>query len=163
MVENGSPMSSADVNAMHVPRYSLTRLRDFKIKGGTVGLEEGSLDYVSLSYQITEGKKLGYSMREIRAGVVDAMKGELRKYFEGNASMTDNDFMSILQSKYEISNAITIFNEMTDAAQEPTETAHKFTVRLMNMRNLIIALGREGNEEVPVDEGIARKAFFHTL
>ena len=162
-VENGSMMSSSDVNAINVPRYSLTRLRDFKIKGGTVGLEEGSLDYVSLSYQITEGKKLGYSMREIRAGVVDAMKGELRKYFEGNASMTDEDFMGILHSKYEVSNAITIFNEMTDAAQEPTETASKFTVRLMNMRDLIIALGREGNEEVPVDELIARKAFFHTL
>ena len=149
--------------AMNAPTYAMTRLRDFRIKGGTVGLEEGALDYVSLSYQITEGKKLGYSMREIRAGVVDAMKGECRKYFEGNAAMSDEDFMGILHSKYEVSNAITIFNEMTDAAQEPNETASNFTVRLLNMRNLIIALGREGNEEVPVDEMIARKALFHTL
>ena len=154
---------TATGNGIDGSRVVMARLKDFKIKGGVVGLEKDSLDYVSLSYQITEGKKLGHSMQEIRAGVVDAMKGELRKYFEGNASMSDEDFLGILHSKYEVSNAITIFNEMTNAAQEPKETASKFTMRLMNMRDLIIALGREGNEEIPVDEVIARKAFFHTL
>ncbi len=154
---------NVNVNAVDMSRVSVTRLRDFKIKGGTVGLEEGSLDYTSLVYRITEGKQLGYSMKEIRSGVVDAMKGELRKYFESSPGLSDEEFMETLYSKYEVNNNISIFNKLTNASQEPKEAADDFTLRVMNMRNFITALAKEGKQDVPMDEKMVWKAYYHTL
>ena len=61
------------------------KLRDFKINGTIGGLgEKDKLSYLSLSFQIENAKKLGYSDEKICAAIIRAIapSNHLRTYFE---------------------------------------------------------------------------------
>ena len=49
-----------------------------KITGEIVEAEENALDLTDVQFQMREARDLGYTPREIRAGVITAMKGEVR-------------------------------------------------------------------------------------
>ena len=79
------------------------KIREFKITGGVVGAEENALDLTDIQFQMEEGKELGYTPREIRAGVIKAMKAgsEIRRYFERKVDRLDQEgFMEMLELWY---------------------------------------------------------------
>ena len=157
-----SPVASGSQQAVNT-RVELHKLREFKITGGSVGGSDNLLDYTSLSYQMQEGKALGYSSKEVMAGVIKAMKAgsSIRKYFEGLPGMDEEKFITILRSHYDVKDSITVFNDMSNASQEPTESESNFTLRMMDLRNKVLTLSRE--EACPMDENVVRRTFFHSL
>ena len=143
-------------------KIELTKLREFKIVGGTIG-SEGGLEYMSLSYQIQEGKAIGYSQKEILAGVIKAIKGgsSLRRYLEGRPNITEENFMKILRAHYNVKDSTTLFNEMANAAQETTESELNYVLRMMSLRDNVLTLSKE--EACPFEENLVRRRFFHSL
>ena len=156
---------SSVIDAEVKPKMELLKslkLRDFKIIG-QVGDKEGCMDYMSLSYQMQEAKAIGYSPKEIMSGVIKAIKtgSSLRRYFESKPDLTEDNFMKILRSHYNVEDSTTLFNKMANAAQEPYETEVNFVLRMMDLRNNIITLSKE--ENCPFEETLVRKKFFHSL
>ena len=137
------------------------KLHEFKITG-QVGDKEGCIDYMSLSHQMKEGK-IRYSSKEIMSGVIKAMKAgsSLRKYFESTRGLTEENFIKILRSHYNVEDPTTLFNKMANASQDEKESEVNFVLRMMDMRNNIITLSEE--EGCPFDATLVRKKFFHSL
>ena len=161
-----SPRSAA---AQPVPdavaHLAITRLRDFKINlkgvpGG--GLAEGTFDYTDLCFQMQQGRKLGYTQPEIRAGVIKAMKASQgRTYFQGNADMPDTEFMSILRSKFGVKNSQKLMDEMVVTAQKADQTEIDFVMDMLGLRDVILTITNE--EETPQPRDVVMRRFFHAL
>jgi hypothetical protein len=133
-----------------ITKVEFSKLREFKIIGGMVGgTGENALDYMSLCHQMAEGRELGFTQREVRNGVVRAIKAgsALRKYFERNSKITDLKFIKMLRQYYEMKDSSTLLSEMDKCFQEPKEKEKDFVLRLMAMRDDIVALSLE--EEYP--------------
>lgn len=137
--------------------------KEFKITGGTVGGGEGCLDYMSLSYQMQEGKAVKHTFKEIKGGVIRAIKAgsSLRRYLEGRSDITEENFIKVLRTHYNVKDSATTFNEMSNTVQEPTETEMNYTLRMMDLRNNVLTLSRE--EACPFEENLVRRRFFHSL
>ena len=144
-------------------RIELHKLREFKITGGVVGGGDNQLDYMCLSYQMKEGRAAGYSNKEVRSGVIRAMKAgsSLRRYFEGRLELTDEQFTQILRSHYNVKDSATLLTELSNSMQESSETEMSFVLRLMGLRNTIITVS--GEEGCPLDVAMVRKRFFHAV
>ena len=154
---------TSEVPTSSKTKIELTKLREFKIVGGTIGSTDGGLEYLSLSYQIQEGKAAGYSQKEIMAGVIKAIKGgsSLRRYLEGRPNITEDNFMQVLRAHYNVKDSTTLFNEMANAAQEPTETEMNYVLRMMSLRDSVLTLSKE--EACPFEENLVRRRFFHSI
>ena len=67
-----SANSSMVDSSTTLPR--LGRLKEFKIKGSVGGNAKDRIEFADLCFQMEEGKLLGHTQREIRSGVIKAMK-----------------------------------------------------------------------------------------
>jgi hypothetical protein len=104
------------------------KIREFKITGGVVGAEENALDLTDIQFQMDEGKDLGYTPREIRAGVIKAMKAgsEIRRYFERKVDQLDQDgFMEMLELWYTKKESSDLMDIMAECVQGSTEKEKK--------------------------------------
>ena len=142
-------------------KIELHKLREFKISGIVCG-GENALDYTSLRYQMREGKTLGYSDKEIMSGVIKAMKAgsSIRRYFEGRADWTEQNFLEILRSHCNVKDSATLLDEMVNSRQEASETEMNYVMRVMDLRNNILSITKD--EDCPLGEPLVRKRFFYT-
>ena len=147
--------------AVHI--VGSTNKREFKITGGMIGGAEGSVDYHSLCYQMEEGKSLGFTPREIRAGVIKATKTgtSIRKYLERNANATDVEFIEFLKNFYNAKDAETLMDEMQENYQEPKQKEIDFVVKMMGLRDDILAVTK--GEECPMPEKVVRKKCLRSI
>ena len=158
--KNSNPTGSLEDKSV----VQLHRLRDFKINGTVGGLDQkDTLSYTSLSFQIAQGKKAGYTFEEIKAAVIKAIKptSSLRNYLEGRVNMEEKAFIQILRSHYKEQDSAAVFHEMANCVQMSTESELEFCLRAMSMRQRVISLSRE--EECPFDENLVKKRFFQAL
>ena len=150
--------------AATTPSVQVHKIREFKINGGHVGGDEvDGVDYVSLSYQIQDGKAKGYTPSEIQGGVVRAMRAGygLRKVFETCPTLDEKVFLEYLRSDYKVKDSATLWTELLNAVQEPTESIMGFTFRLMSLKNMVFSVSRdEGNS---LDFEMIQRRFLHAL
>ena len=109
-------------------RVEFHKLREFKIQGGTVASGDNSLDFRNLSFQINEGKQLGYSEREVMNGVIKAMKpgSSLRNYCETEgADLTEDEFRELFLSYCEVKDSSTLLTQMTNSYQGDSKGGEK--------------------------------------
>ena len=159
---NSQPILTPKVQAQ--PTVSLHRIKEFKISGsiGSPG-QKDKLTYSSLSYQIQQGKRMGYSEEEICSAVIKAITPgiSLRIYLENKTDLDLTSLLSVMRSHYKEKDSTSVFTEMSNAAQLPTETAHEFAIRLMSMRQRVLLLSRE--EDCPYDLRLVKKRFLYAL
>ena len=158
--KNENPtFSSKDKSVVQVHR-----LRDFKINGTVGSLDQkDTLSYTSLSFQIAQGKKAGYTFEEIQAAIIKAIKptSSLRNYLEGRVNMEEKAFIQVLRSHYKEKDSAAVFHEMANCVQMSSESELEFCLRVMSLRQRVISLSRE--EECPFDENLVKKRFFQAL
>ena len=146
-------------------RIEVQKIREFKISGsiGMVGAKE-TMSYTSLSFQIQQGKSLGYSMREISHAVIKAIKPgiPLKNYLESRLNITENGLIQMLRSHYREKDSTSVFNEMANSAQLATENELDFCLRMMSLRERVISLSME-EDTCPFSSELVRHRFFHTL
>lgn len=146
------------------PTFSLHKLKEFKISGsiGSPG-QKDKLTYSSLSYQIQQGKRMGYTEEEICSAVIKAITPgiSLRVYLENKSDLDLSSLLAVMRSHYKEKDSTSVFTEMSNAAQLPTETAHEFAIRLMSLRQRVLLLSRE--EDCPYDLRLVKKRFLYAL
>ena len=103
------------------------------------------------------------SVDRAMAGVIRGIKAgtSLRRYFESQRNMSETEFLEVLRTHYDVKDSSTLFNEMSNAAQEPEETEKNFAFRMMNLRNNILLLSK--SEVCPFDEQLVRRKCFHVM
>ena len=70
-------------------------------------------------------------------------------------------FLRILRSHYKENDSTYVFQEMSNSVQLPSESELDFCLRVMSLREKVLALSRD--EACPFDENMVRKRFFHAL
>ena len=145
------------------PKYSLHKIREFKINGSVGGDAKDRITVDDLLFQMEEGKSLGYSEREVRLGVIRAMKADskLRNYFQGHVDMDQETFKSILRCNYESKKAQTLMDNMGKCKQEANQDEMAFVVDMMQQRDNILAVTKE--EAWPLPENTVIEKFFHAV
>lgn len=143
---------------------SLQKLTTFKINGsiGSPG-QKDKLSYTSLSYQITNGRDEGRTLKEITSAVIRAITPgtPLRTYLESRKKLSFSILFQILRSHFREKDSTSVFTELSGAVQEPQETVNDFVLRLMGMREKVLALAKE--EDCPYDQRLVQKRFMYSL
>ena len=140
------------------------KLRDFKINGTIGGLgEKDKLSYLSLSFQIENAKKLGYSDEKICASVIKAIEpsNHLRTYFESKFDLKLSSVQDILRSHYKEKDSASTFTELGNSKQSSTETCIDYVLRIMCLRQKVFQLSTE--EGCVYNEKLLTKHFHQSL
>ena len=150
-----------------ISEISYHKLRQFKING-TIGDpgQKTCVTYSSLCYQISQGEKQGYSLREIYGGVIRAIEAgnPFRDVLELEAEDFDNDreaFMKSLRSHFREKDPNEVKNDLRICVQNSGEDAHKFFCRCVALKKKVQKTCR--NEGLPCDEADLSATFFKTL
>ena len=138
------------------------KLREFKIANGTVGVE-GSLDYSDLIMQMKEGLAVGYSEKEVMAGVIRATKpgSELRRYLVRKANMTYNDFKQTMREFYNVRESQSIMDEMREMVQGETQDLLKYVMSMCALRDEVFEVA--ASEDCPPGDALVNKRFVDSL
>ena len=140
------------------------KIREFKITGGVVGAEENALDLTDIQFQMDEGKELGYTPREIRAGIIKAMKAgsEIRRYFERKVDQLDQDgFMEMLELWYTKKESSDLMDTMAECVQGSTEKEKKYVMKMFELRDHIMEVTEK--EEEPLALTYVQKKMIRAL
>ena len=144
-------------------RVEVQRLRDFKINGSVGNTSKDSLSYSSLMFQIKQGKEAGYSIGEVIAAVIKAIKPgtQLREYLECRGEIAEEGFIQVLRTHYGEKESGAVLNEMSSSYQKAGESEVDFCFRLLSMSRRVKTLSLEENN--PIDEAMIRRTFLSAL
>ena len=146
------------------PFYELKQIKELKINGKIGGIgEKDRLSYVSLSYQISNAKKLGYSEEMIFGAVIRAITPgtHLRTYLESKQSMTLPSLLEVMRSHFQERDSSSVFSDLCNAGQAQHESCLDFVMRVMCLREKVVALSAE--EGCPYDLRLVSQKFAHTV
>ena len=117
-------------------KVELHKLREFKINGGTV---PDSVDFINLCNQMADGIDSGYTEKEVRNGVVRAMKPgtSLRRFFEGPLArkMSGKEFRDSLRSYYEQEDSDSLQEQLRKAVQREDQKEKDFLLDIIDLRD----------------------------
>lgn len=141
----------------------LMRWKEFKISGTIAGKGDNKISYTSLSYQIEEGKRQGFSEQQICGAIVKAIApgNHLRTYLESRKFKSLQPVIEILRSHFKEKDSSAVFTELSNATQQVNETCFEYVTRLLCLREKVFILSRE--ENCPYDNERLKKTFFHTM
>ena len=140
------------------------KLKDFKIDGGVVGGEKNALDYCSLRFQMDEGIEAGYLKKEVRTGVIKAIKAgtTTRRYFERNArDMTHKEFLKTLSELYDNSDTNDLIDEMCERVQGKGESEREYLMAMFELRDNIIEATK--TDEEPLGTSFVQKRMLRAI
>ena len=125
--------------------------------------EKDKLSFSSLSYQISNGLKLGYSQEIVCAAVLKAISpgNNLRTYLESKVDLTITSLIEIMRSHFHEKDSTSVFTELSNASQDVNESCQDFVIRMMCLRQKVFVLGVE--EDCPYDDTLVQNRFFHTI
>ena len=133
--------------------------KDFKLSGMIGGTSESSLSYVSLQFEIKNGRKLGHSDDEICSAVIAKVADkELRSYFVTESNLDLDAVLDMLKSVCTEEKSSAVFTIFTNDKQAPNEKAISFITRVLKLRKKIMKLGREEGRSYD-EEMLAERSF----
>ncbi len=156
--------SKMNPNPRVTERSHMFKLKEFKVNGGLTGDSGNISEFIKICSQMQKGKILGYTEEEIRIGIIDSLKPDsaLRKYFDGKVEVTQDKFMKMLKSWYQVKESLTFLTKMQGSAQEPKESEAQFLLRMIGLRDTIITLNAD-EEECSFGGKLVRRQFLHAL
>ena len=140
--------------------------KDLKISG-SIGLpgQKDKITFSSLAYQIENAVKKEYTSAEICEAVVKSISPDLqlRGFLEGKTELTLPNLRRILRSHFQEKDPTTLFNQLSNTAQLSTETPLDFVIRLMNLRQKVLFVSKEGDNRFEYSESLLQKQFLHSV
>ena len=122
------------------------RMKELKINGRIGGIgEKDKLSYVTLSYQIGNAKKMGYSEEMICSSVIKAITpgSYLRTYLQSKHSLTLSSLIEVMRSHFREKDSTSIFSELSNAVQAANESCLDFIIKVMCLHEKVISLSVE--------------------
>ena len=144
-------------------KIDVVKFKEFKISGTIAGKGDNKMSYTSLSYQIEEGKRQGFSDSMICTAVVRAISpgNNLHTYLESKKIVSLYSLIEILQSHFKEKDSSAMYTELGNAVQHTSETCLDFVIRILCLREKVLSLSIE--EKCPYDSERLNKTFFHTM
>ena len=140
------------------------KFKEYKINGkiGTPG-QKDRLTFLSLIFQINNGLKKGYSEHEICDAVIKSIAPDvgLRTYLEGKDNLNLKTLSRILRSHFKEPNATSLFTELSNDKQRPSESAQEFVVRIMSLRQKILFISKE--DSCGYSEAFVQDCYLHAV
>ena len=144
--------------------HNFIKFKEYKIIG-KIGapVQKDRLTFSSLIFQINNGLKKGYSEHEICDAVNKSIAPDLvlRTYLEGKENFNFKILSMIFRSHFKEPKATSLFTELTNSKQLPSEPAQKFVARLMSLRQKILLISKQGN--CGYSEALAQDRFLHAI
>ena len=144
--------------------HTFIKFKEYKINGkiGTPG-QKDRLIFSRLIFQINNGLKNGYSEHEICDAVIKSMAPDLalRTYLEGKDNLNLKTLSRTLRSHFKEPNATSLFTELSNSKQLPSESAQEFVARLMSLRQKILFISKEDN--CGYSEALVQDHFLHAI
>ena len=147
--------TSRDSNSSSGENWSkvdVTRFKkDFKIDGGILGGTKNGLDLCSLDFQMKEGRLQGYTEKQIRSGVIKAIKGgtSTRRYFERKETageFTEETFKSALEEFFQKKESHDLVEEMSERVQAVDQDEIEYVVDMFELRDNIMTVTKKEEE-----------------
>ena len=92
------------------------------------------LTFQSLIRQVGDGLKKKYKPAEVINGVIHSISYmPLREMLEGRQNLTLAELRRILRNHFNEKDALTSYQELLTAVQQPRETAQEYLIRLINL------------------------------
>ena len=85
----------------------------------------------------------------------------LRTYLEGKNNLNLKALRRILRSHFKQPNATSLFTELSNSKQLPSESAKEFAVRLVSLRQKILFISKEDN--CGQSEALVQNRFLHAI
>ena len=142
--ETKSPSTPANDEKLH----TFIKFKEYKINSKIATPEQKDrLTFSSLIFQINNGLKKGYSEHKVCDAVTKSIAPDLtrRTYLEWKDHLNLKTLSRIHRSHFKEPNATSLFTELSNSKQLPSESAQEFVVRLMSLRQKILFISKEGN------------------
>ena len=140
------------------------KFKEYKIncKIGTPG-QKDRLTFSSSIFQINNGLKRGYSEHEICDAVIKSIAPDvgLRTYLEGKDNLNLKTLSRILRSHSKEPNATSLFTELSNDKQLPSESPQEFVVRIMSLRQKILFVSKE--DSCGYSETFVQNCYLHAV
>ena len=144
--------------------HTFIKFKEHKINGkiGTPG-QKDRLTFSSWKFQINNVLKKQYSEHEICDSVIKSIAPDLAlwTYLEGKDNLNLKTLSMILRSCFKEPNARSLFTELSNSKQLPSESAQEFVVRLMSLRQRILYISKEDN--CGYSEALVQDRFLHAI
>ena len=131
---------------MGTTRSQVSRWKECKISGqiGSPG-QKDKLTYTGLSFQIVSAHQRGFEDADICAAVIKAIvPGEdLRTYLEMCPNLNLETMIPILRAHFKEKDATSVFTELSNGAQQSSETENDFCLRMMALRQKVLLMTEE--------------------
>ena len=158
--ETKSPLTPTNDEKLH----TFIKFKEYKINGkiGTPG-QKDMLTFSSLIFQINNGLKKGYSEHETCDAVIKSIAPDLarRTYLQGQDHLNLKTLNRIHRSHFKEPNATSLFTELSNSKQLPSESAQEFVARLMSLRQKILFISKEDN--CGYSEALVQDHFLHAI
>lgn len=140
--------------------------REFRISG-QIGdkNQKDRLGFTSLSHQIENGLKRGYTEEDIIEAVIRATNPglSLRSYMESKSDITLSRLRQILRSHYQERGATELFKDLSGLTQKGNETPQEFMVRALDLRQQVLFATKENDSNQQYDKPLVQSMFQHAV
>ena len=128
--------SSSSSEVLSLLSSSSILRREFAIRGN---IERGKLSYSSLTKQIDDGQKKGYSEQDIISAIQKAItSSDLRTLLEISPEITLKDLRQMLRDYYKEQSATELYQELIKMKQGANQDASDFLIRAMRVRKQVL-------------------------
>ena len=113
-----------------------TLRRELKFTGTIDGGTDTDMDYVSVTTNVEDARKKGYSDQEIAMAVrrCVAPGSDTRSYFDLNRNMALADMLTFISSSQKETTSRQLYKTLSNAFQKQEEESQKYAVRLLGLR-----------------------------
>lgn len=138
--------------------------REFKLFGGQIGDNSSDISYNSLTKQINEGLKEGFTEAEVVRGVLRIVKpGTFRDMLMLKDELSIFELQCFLRSHLGEKAVTEMFQELMCARQTEQESPQQFLYRMIGLKQKLIFQSKQANTDISYDPKTIQKVFLHTV
>ena len=165
----GWPQAGPNVQGLaQFPQYPPHRFvqmfpREFRMTGSISDDISKSMTYLDICRQVSDGRRKGYSDDEILSGMRRVMTtGAVKTYVDSQADQPLEEILLFLRSFLKTETPSELNNRLSQLAQQGDQTAIKFFMDALEIRQLII-VGSQVEGNVVHDPKLVHSTFLHTI
>lgn len=138
--------------------------RDFKVHGGQIGDQNSEITYNSISKQIDEGIKEGFTEAEVIRGALRIIKpGAFKEMLTNKDEITICELKGFLRSHLGEKACTELFQELMCAKQNEQEPPQQFVYRMIGLKQRILFQSKQVNTDIRYDPKTIQEVFLHTI
>ena len=143
---------------------SYLQRREFKVHGGQIRDQSSDITYNSISKQIDEGDREGFTETEVIRGVLKCVKpGAFKNMLTNKDDLTICELKGFLRSHLCEKAGTELFQDLMCAKQDEHEPPQQFIYRMIGLKQKILFQSKQANTEIHYDPKTIQQVFLHSI